>query len=55
MEKTEPTTMNISNENVSALRNILETTQPINKVDFLKLSEYRDNFNGDRLYNKNCM
>lgn len=52
----ESSTMNatISNENVNGLINILNTTQPGNKEDFLKTSEYRDFYNGDRLFNKDC-
>ena len=45
---------NISNENVNGLINILNTTQPSSKEDFLKTSEYRDFYNGDRLFNKDC-
>lgn len=52
MEKTETCKMNISNEDVKGALNILNSTQPINKEDFLKLSEYRDNYNGERLYNR---
>ena len=45
--------MDISNENVKGVLDILYNVQPNNKEDFLKTSEYRDFYNGERLYNRN--
>ena len=46
--------MNISNENVKGVLDIMNNTKTGNKEDFLKTSEYRDFFNGERLFNRDC-
>ena len=46
--------MNISNENVNGVIEIMKNTKTGNKEDFLKTSEYRDMYNGERLFNRDC-
>lgn len=45
-------TMSISHENTKGLIDILEKTQVRSKEDFLSTSEYRDFYNGERLFSK---
>lgn len=50
MEQTNNFKMTISNENTNGILTILEKTQIGSKVDCLSTSEYRDVYNGERLY-----
>lgn len=50
----EPKKMNISNENVNGVLEIMKTTKTGNKEDFLKTSEYREFYDGERLFNRDC-
>lgn len=45
--------MKISNENVNGVLEIMKNTSTGNKEDYFKSTEYRENYDGEKLFNRN--